>query len=228
MMYIANSALRKTLTILIPALLIPCAVIVGALAFDAKAHLFISLAVAILSLLLLIAGFEQREIGTRRTVLVSVMVALCVVGRLIPFFKPVTAIVVLCAVYLGPQAGFYTGSVAALLSNFLFGQGPWTPFQMLGWGLIGLFAGLLSKPLGKSRVLLLLYGVLAGVAFSAVMDVWSVLWASGELTFAGYTAALVAALPHTALYAVSNVAFLWIFAKPVGDKLQRIKIKYGI
>ena len=99
---------------------------------------------------------------------------------------------------------------------------------MLGWGLIGLFAGLLSKPLGKSRVLLLLYGVLAGVAFSAVMDVWSVLWASGQLTLAGYTAALVAALPHTALYAVSNVAFLWIFAKPVGDKLQRIKIKYGI
>ena len=228
MMYIANSALRKTLTVLIPALLIPCAVIVGALAFDAKAHLFISLAVAILSLLLLIAGFERREIGTRRTVLVSVMVALCVVGRLIPIFKPVTAIVVLCAVYLGPQAGFYTGSVAALLSNFLFGQGPWTPFQMLGWGLIGLFAGLLSRPLGKSRVLLVLYGVLAGVAFSAVMDVWSVLWASGALSVEGYTAALITALPHTALYAASNVVFLAVFAKPIGDKLQRIKLKYGI
>jgi energy-coupling factor transport system substrate-specific component len=156
------------------------------------------------------------------------MVALCVVGRLIPIFKPVTAIVVLCAVYLGPQAGFYTGSVAALLSNFLFGQGPWTPFQMLGWGLIGLFAGLLSRPLGKSRVLLLLYGVLAGVAFSAVMDVWSVLWASGALSVEGYTAALITALPHTALYAASNVIFLAVFAKPIGDKLQRIKIKYGI
>lgn len=228
MIYIANSRLRKVLSILIPAALIPCAVILGALIFKEKGYLFISLAVATLALLLLIAGFERREIGTRRTVLVSVMVALCVVGRLIPLFKPVTAIVVLCAIYLGPQAGFYTGAVAALLSNFLFGQGPWTPFQMLAWGLIGLFAGLMAKPLCKSRVLLLVYGALAGVAFSAVMDVWSVLWASGSLTLAEYAAAMVAALPHTALYAVSNVVFLWIFAKPVGDKLQRIKIKYGI
>ena len=213
---------------MIPALLIPCTVILGALLFDAKSYLFVSLAVAILSLLLLIAGFDQKDIGTRRTVLVSVMVALCVVGRLIPLFKPVTAIVVLSALYLGPQAGFYTGAVAALLSNFMFGQGPWTPFQMLAWGLIGLFAGLLAKPLHKNRVLLLLYGALAGVAFSAVMDVWSVLWMTEELSPAGYLSALVTALPHTALYTVSNVVFLWIFAKPFGDKLQRIKVKYGI
>ncbi len=228
MMYIASPKLRATLSILLPALLIPCAVILGALAFDAKAHLFISLAVAVLSLVLLIAGFERKEIGTRRTVLVSIMVALCVVGRLIPLFKPVTAICVLCAIYLGPQAGFYTGAVSALLSNFMFGQGPWTPFQMLAWGLIGLFAGLLSKPLHKNRLLLLLYGALAGVAFSAVMDIWSVLWATESLSANGYLAAVVTALPHTALYAASNVIFLWIFAKPIGDKMQRIKIKYGV
>jgi energy-coupling factor transport system substrate-specific component len=228
MIYITNPTLRKALSILIPALLIPCAVILGALVFDAKAHLFVSLAIAMLSLVLLAAGFERREIGTRRTVLVSIMVALCVAGRIIPVVKPVTAIVVLCAVYLGPQAGFYTGAVAAFLSNFLFGQGPWTPFQMLGWGLIGLFAGLLSMPLQKSRPLLLLYGALAGVAFSAVMDVWSVLWASGSLTASGYGAALIAALPHTALYALSNVVFLWLLAKPIGEKLHRVKIKYGI
>ena len=228
MMYIANTKLRTLLSVLLPALLIPSAVVLGALVFDAKAHLYVSLAIALLSLLLLVAGFEQKEIGTRRTVLVSVMVALCVIGRLIPVFKPVTAICVLCAIYLGPQAGFYTGAVAALLSNFLFGQGPWTPFQMLAWGLIGLFAGLLAKPLQKSRLLLLLYGALAGVAFSAIMDVWSVLWASGSLSPQGYLSAIVAALPHTALYAASNVAFLWIFAKPIGDKLLRVKIKYGI
>ena len=228
MIYIANAKLRTLLSVLLPVLLIPSAVVLGALVFDAKAHLYVSLAIALLSLLLLVAGFEQKEIGTRRTVLVSVMVALCVIGRLIPVFKPVTAICVLCAIYLGPQAGFYTGAVAALLSNFLFGQGPWTPFQMLAWGLIGLFAGLLAKPLQKSRLLLLLYGALAGVAFSAIMDVWSVLWASGSLSAQGYLSAIVAALPHTALYAASNVAFLWIFAKPLGDKLLRIKIKYGI
>ena len=227
-MFIANPKLRRVLSLLIPALLIPAVVLAGSLWPDRSAHLWISLCVAVLSLLLFVAGFEQKAIGTRRTVLVSVMIALCIVGRLIPLFKPVAALVILCAVYLGAQAGFYTGAIAALLSNFLFGQGPWTPFQMLAWGLIGLFAGLLSKPLLKSRVLLYLYGLASAVAFSAVMDVWSVLWMSGGLEPGAYTAALVAALPHTALYAVSNVAFLLICARPIGDKLARIKFKYGV
>ena len=228
MIYLANSKLRTALSITIPALLIPAVVLAGAFWADPRAYIWISVAVAALSLLRLAAGFERREIGTRRTVLVSIMAALCIVGRLIPFFKPVTALCVLTAIYLGPQAGFYTGALAALLSNFLFGQGPWTPFQMLGWGLIGLFAGLLSKPLQKSRVCLLLYGAAAALLFSSVMDVWSVIWATGALTPASYWAATLTALPHTALYAASNLLFLWLCAKPIGDKLARIKLKYGI
>lgn len=228
MIYIASPRARRVLSVLIPALLIPAVILAGALFLDSSAYLLVSVAVALLSLLLLIAGFEQKQLGTRRTVLVSVMVALCLVGRLIPFFKPVSAICVLCAVYLGPQAGFYTGALSALLSNFIFGQGPWTPFQMLAWGLIGLFAGLLSAPLQKSRALLLLYGALSGVLFSIVMDVWSVLWATGGITPAAYFAAFVTALPHTALYTASNLLFLFLCSKPIGDKLQRIKIKYGV
>ena len=167
MMFIPNERLRRVLSLLIPALLIPAVVLAGALLFDKGAYLWISLVVAVLSLVLFVAGFEQKAIGTRRTVLVSVMIALCIVGRLIPFFKPVTALIVLCAIYLGPQAGFYTGAAAALLSNFIFGQGPWTPFQMLAWGLIGLFAGLLANPLQKSRTKLLLYGLLVvGIFFA--------------------------------------------------------------
>ncbi len=228
MMYVANARARRTLSILTPAVLIPTVVIAGAFIPGKTSYLWVSLAVAVLSLLLFIAGFEKKEIGTRRSVLVSVMIALCIVGRLIPFFKPVTALVVLCAIYLGAQAGFYAGALAALLSNFIFGQGPWTPFQMLAWGLIGLFAGLLSRPLQKSRVLLLLYGALAGVAYSAVMDVWSMLWMTGSPDPSAYLAALITALPHTALYVVSNLLFLFLCAKPIGDKLQRIKIKYGV
>jgi len=226
--YLKSPRLRTLLSVLIPALLIPAVVLAGAFLPGKTSYLWVSLAVAVLSLLLFVAGFEKKEIGTRRSVLVSVMIALCIVGRLIPFFKPVTALVVLCAVYLGAQAGFYTGALSALLSNFIFGQGPWTPFQMLAWGLIGLFAGLLAKPLQKSRVLLLLYGALAGVAYSAVMDVWSMLWMTGSPAPSAYLAALITALPHTALYVASNLLFLFLCAKPIGDKLQRIKIKYGV
>ncbi|MBQ8440150.1 MAG: ECF transporter S component, partial [Clostridia bacterium] len=146
----------------------------------------------------------------------------------IPFFKPVTAITMLSAIYLGSEAGFATGAFAALLSNFYFGQGPWTPFQMLAWGLIGLIAGILSKPLQKSRVLLLICGAVSGILFSMVMDVWNLLWTYNTLDLRLYGGVLLTALPHTVLYTVSNLVFLWLMAKPFGEKLNRIKIKYGV
>ncbi len=228
MLTIKNKALRATLKFLIPFVLIPTAAVLGSVVFDEKKHIFVSFFVALLSLVLFIAGFEKKQTGTRRMVIVSVMIALSIVGRFIPFFKPVTAITVICAIYLGSEAGFLVGSLSALLSNFYFGQGPWTAFQMLAWGLIGLVAGFLAKPLQKSRAALLVYGVLSGVAFSFIMDIWSVLWYSEGFSLTLYSAALVTAIPHTVLYSVSNFIFLFFMAKPFGDKLNRIKIKYGV
>lgn len=228
MLTIGNATIRKVLRILIPFVLIPAVVILGALVFDEKRHLFISFAVAVLSVVLFIAGFERKMTGTRRMVIVAVMIALSIVGRFIPFFKPITAITVMTAIYLGGESGFLVGSFSALLSNFYFGQGPWTPFQMLAWGLIGLLAGWLANPLKSHRWLLVLYGVLAGVAFSFVMDIWAVLWHNNDFSWSLYGAAVVAALPHTVLYAVSNFVFLWSMKKPFGDKLERVKKKYGV
>ena len=99
---------------------------------------------------------------------------------------------------------------------------------MLAWGLIGLFAGLLARPLKKSRWLLLCYGLLSGVFFSLVMDVWTVLWYNGSFDAGLWLVAMGTALPHTVLYAASNFAFLWMLARPIGEKLERIHIKYGL
>ena len=228
MRVIENRKLRDILRILRPFFAIPFFAIGGIVFFGEKKHLFISLFVAVLSVLLFIAGFEKKEIGARRMVIVSVMVALGVIGRLIPFFKPITAITVITAMYLGGEAGFLVGALSALISNFYFGQGPWTPFQMLAFGLIGLFAGFISKTLRKSRPLLLIYGLLSGALYSFLMDVWNVLSYNDGFDIALYIAALITALPHTILYSVSNLVFLWFMAKPFGDKLNRIKIKYGI
>lgn len=228
MTVIKNQTLRRTLGVLLPFALIPAVVILGAIFLEEKRHLVISLGVVALSLLLFWSGFDRRELGIRRAVLLAVMVALCVLGRIIPLFKPVTAIVVITAIYLGRESGFACGALAALISNFMSSQGPWTPFQMLGWGLIGLGAGYLSRPLSKSRVALVIYGVFSGVAFSLIMDVWTVLHYNGIFSFELYLLALLESLPHTAIYAVSNVIFLFFMAKPFGDKLSRIKIKYGV
>ena len=182
----------------------------------------------VFALLLFLAGFERRELGTRRMILVSVMTALSVLGRMLPVIKPITALTVLSAMYLGPEAGFLTGALSAVLSNFIMGQGPWTPFQMLAWGLIGLFAGLLAKPLRRSRLLLYGYGLLSGAAYSMIMDIWTTVWTYGEFTLRQYGAAVVSSMPYPVVYAASNVIFLMLLAKPFGDKLARIGKKYGL
>lgn len=228
MIVIHDRRLRAVLRYGIPFALIPALVAAGAILFDERRWLIISLGVAVLSLLLFMTGFEKRNIGSRRMVLTAVMTALAVVGRFIPLVKPVAAIIIIAGVYLGAEAGFFTGSLSVLISNIWFGQGPWTPFQMLGFGLIGLIAGYLNRPLVRSRVLLILYGVIAGAAYSLVMDIWTVLWYSGGFNWKLYTAAITSAVPFTLTYALSNALFLLLLGRPMGRKLTRIRLKYGL
>lgn len=228
MLLIENKRLRQAVKTAVPFVLIPMTVLLGALVFDKKMHMYVSLVTAILSLLLFAAGYEKKPVGSRRMVITAVMTALCVAGRFIPFFKPVTAITVITAIYIGGESGFLVGAMAALLSNFYFGQGPWTPFQMFAWGITGLIAGFMAEPLKKNRVLLAVYGVIAGVFYSMIMDVWTVMWYDDGFNSGLYLTALATALPHTLMYALSNFIFLWFMAKPFGDKLERIKIKYGV
>ena len=228
MMVIKNERLRSVLKYLIPLVLIPIIIAVGAIVFKGKRYLVISLGVVLLALVLFITGFEQKKTGSRRMVIIAVMVALCVVGRFIPLFKPITAITVITAIYLGGESGFLTGALAALISNFYFGQGPWTPFQMFAWGLVGLAAGILSTPLKKSKIFLGIYGVLAGIIYSGMMDIWTVLSVNGTFSWQMYLGMFSTALPHTILYCVTNAVFLILFSGPFGRKLERIKIKYGV
>ena len=228
MIVIENSRLRSAVKIAVPFMLIPLLVVLGATVFDEQRYLIVSIGVALLSLLLFAAGYEKKPTGSRRMVIVAVMTALCIAGRFIPFFKPVTAITVITAIYLGGEAGFLVGALSALLSNFYFGQGPWTPFQMIAWGLRGLLAGFLANPIKRHKWFMLVYGVLAGIVYSLVMDIWTVIWYDGSFRSELYLTAILTALPHTIMYSVSNFIFLWFMAKPFGEKLERIKIKYGI
>lgn len=228
MIVIENERLRHALKVAIPFVFIPLLVICGAFVFEERRHLIVSTGVALLALLLFATGYEKKPSGSRRMIIVAVMTSMCIVGRFIPLFKPVTALTLITAIYLGGESGFLVGALAALLSNFYFGQGPWTPFQMLAWGMVGLIAGFAANPLKRYKWLLLAYGVLAGVFYSAVMDVWTVIWYDGTFRMELYLSAVITAVPHTVVYAVSNFIFLWFMAKPFGEKLERIKIKYGI
>ena len=212
--------------------IIPAVVAAGAWLFEDKQYAWISLCVAVMSCVPFFLHFERNETDVKRLILIAVMVALSVIGRIlfamVPGFKPVTAMVVITAMYFGGEAGFMTGALSAVISNFYFGQGPWTPFQMFSWGIIGLIAGLIASLLRRSRIALGVYGIFSGVLFSFLMDIWTVLWADGYFNFPRYFAAIASAASFTAVYAVSNVIFLLLFAKPIGKILDRIKVKYAL
>lgn len=193
-----------------------------------RKYAVISLLVALLSVMLFGLGYDRKLVGAGRGVICAVLIALSVIGRFIPVFKPVSAVTILCALYLGRECGFLCGSLSALISDLSFGLGPWTPFQMFAWGLIGYISGVLSKPLKAHRSLLLTFGALCGVLFSMIMDVWTVLWYNGSLELSLYVSAIVTALPYTAVYSLSNIIFLSLLARPFGEKLERINLKYGI
>lgn len=228
MIVIQSPRARRALRVAIPCLLMPLLAVSGGALLAERYYPLLILLCTAASLALFAAGFERRKTGARRLALVCVMTALAVVGRFIPFLKPIAAVTILTALALGGEAGFLVGALTALISNFYFGQGPWTPFQMLAFGLIGLAAGALRTRLKKSRPLLLLYGALAGAAYSWMMDVWTVLWYDGDFTMALYRAALLSALPYTVLYAASNVLFLAVFASSTIRKLDRLVMKYDL
>ncbi len=222
---------RKIIKYLITIILIPALIITGAFVFPQRSFTYISLCVIFLACVPFFLSFEKKS-STRRIVLLAVMTALSVAGRFIfaplPFFKPVTAMVVIAGMYFGSEVGFLTGALSAVISNFYFGQGAWTPFQMFSWGIIGFVAGILSNPLIKSKVVLIIYAVFAGVAYSFLMDIWTVLWMDGAFNPARFIAAVGTAFPVTLEYIVSNIVFLLILAPMFGKKIERLKTKYGI
>lgn len=212
--------------------LIPLIVILSVSLLGNRAYAFVSLLIIILSCVPFFISLEKKDTTTRYIVILAVMTALSVAGRFIfaplPFFKPVTAMVIISAMYFGSEFGFITGALSAVLSNFYFGQGPWTPFQIFSWGIIGFIAGLLSNQLIRSKIILIIYGFFAGIAYSLIMDVWTTLWADGIFNFERFMGAVISAIPITAIYAVSNIVFLLILTPFLGKKIIRIKTKYGL
>ena len=211
---------------------IPAVIVCGVVFFREKHYAFSSAAVAILSCIPLFYTFERKESKAGELIVLAVLVAISALGRFLfawlPSFKPVAAIVVIVGICLGKEAGFVVGALSAVVSNFFFGQGPWTPFQMFAWGFIGFLAGLLSGVLKKNRIFAALFGAVAGVLYSVLMDVWTVVWADGTFNLSRYFLALSTSLPVMIQYVVSNVIFLLLLSKPLGDVLERIRKKYGL
>ncbi|MDR0518614.1 MAG: ECF transporter S component [Clostridiales Family XIII bacterium] len=137
---------KTVLVAVVVILCIPAAIAVNVLAFDGRAYYVTALAIITLSMLPFAVAFEGRKPQARELVVIAVLVAITVAGRaaffMVPQFKPVVALVIISGAALGPMSGFVVGSLSGFVSNFIFGQGPWTPWQMFAFGMIGFIAGL--------------------------------------------------------------------------------------
>lgn len=228
-----KTILRTCITLGVLFILIPLTIWLGVWLLEDRKYNIISIIIALLSCVPFFVRFEKGKSGAREMIVIAVMSAFSVVGRLIfapiPAFKPVTAITIISGVALGPEAGFIVGSMTAVVSNMFYGQGPWTPFQMFVWGFIGFLAGVIFRKSKKpNRILLSIVGAFGGVLFSLLMDIWTTLSLDGEFLLSRYLVNVASSLSFMAIYAVSNIVFLIILAHPFLEKLNRIKTKYGI
>jgi len=180
--------------------------------------------------------FEDRDPQARELVVISVLAAIAVAGRgaffMLPQFKPVAAIVIIAGVCFGGEAGFLVGAVSGIVSNFFFGQGPWTPWQMFGFGIIGFIAGLLFKKgmLKKKKLSLCIYGGISTfLIYGFLLDTASIfMFSEKNITKAGAISVYISGIPFNMVHGISTIFFLFILSKPMIEKLDRIKIKYGL
>lgn len=214
---------------------IPLTILFGIYLLNDRRYYFISMMIMIQTMIPFFLVFEHRKPQAREMVLLASISAIAVAGRAaffwLPQFKPVVAVVIIAGVCLGAEAGFLTGALSFFVSNFFFGQGPWTPWQMFCGGIIGFIAGLLFKRgfLSKKRIPLCIYGFLATYfIYGGLINICSVFMFSERFAWNILLAAYISAVPFDLIHASSTAIFLFILSKPMIEKIDRIKRKYGL
>jgi len=229
---LSKRTLAATIMVL---LLIPLTLFFGIYFFAGQRYYLIALLVLFECMLPFFLVFEGRKPQTRELVVVAVLSAIAVAGRtalfMLPQFKPVLALVIISGVALGGETGFLVGAVTMLVSNMLLGQGVWTPWQMFSAGVIGWLAGVLFRKglLRRSPMALCVFGALATIVlYGGIMNLSSVLTSSIVLTPQAVLSYYITGFPMDCVHAAGTALFLWLAAEPMLEKLDRIKVKYGL
>ena len=214
--------------------LIPATLFLGSRLSGRQYYITITL-VIIEVMLPFFVSFEARKPQPRELVTIAVMAALAAASRAVfaflPSFKPITAIIMITGMAFGAEAGFLTGALGIFASNFLFSQGPWTPWQMLAYGVAGFLAGLIfhrqaswRKPLvlgifGFFYVLLLI---------GPLLDCCTIFTSLTKITWPAVGLVFAQGLVPNLLHAAATGLTLLLFSKPLLGKLRRLQVKYGM
>lgn len=214
------------------ALILPT-LILGGIFLDDRKYYFISLAVLVEVMAAFFILFEGRRPKSREIAVMAVICALAVAGRaaffMLPQFKPVAALVIIAGMTLGGGSGFIVGAVTMLVSNMLFSQGPWTPWQMFAMGLVGLIAGGLSGFLRGGKGRLCVFGALVTIVlYGGLMNLSSALIWARQPDIRVILTYFVTGFPMDCVHAAATALFLWFGAEPMCEKLDRLRVRYGL
>ena len=226
---------RTWVALALMVLIVPVILYLSVRIFHGRRYMVSSLIVVVAAMLPFFMMFEGRKPKAREIMVIAVLAAIGVAGRaaffMVPSFKPIAAIVIITGVSFGGEAGFLVGCLIMMISNIFMGHGPWTPWQMFSFGVIGFLAGILyQKGILKARKIdLCIYGFLSVfLIYGGIMNPASILMSYGYITKESLIAYYISGAPVDLVHATSTVIFLWFMSRPLLEKLERIKKKYGL
>lgn len=218
---------------------VPLAMGLALVAGFAQTALLMLLVVTVV-LALFFAGYEAGRPALRQIMPTLVLSALAAAGRIlfaaVPDFKPVSATAIIAGATLGRRNGFMVGALAALASNFFFGQGMWSPWQMYAWGMVGYLGGVLAsagvfdnRATGKPRmVALVTCGLASGALYGVIINAYGVLGFVRPFTWPGALTYVAASLPFDVIHGVATAVFLAVLYGPWTRRINRVVRKYGL
>lgn len=207
--------------------------VVSIVFFHYKAYLLVSLIMIACITIPFFVRFEWREVAGREIVLLAMLAAIAAVGRVpfagLPSVQPTSFIIIMAGLVFGAESGFLVGAVAALVSNFFLGQGPWTPWQMYAWGMMGVSAGLLRNAWWMKSIWgKCIFGFVWGYLFGWFMNMWIIVSNVEALSWEYFLGIYVSSIYFDLAHGLSNVFFLAVFSASWIKILQRVQRKYGL
>ena len=205
--------------------------------FGDRLYLIASVVLIIIAIVVFIRKYEKNKPSTKDVVLLSVMISLAVIGRLVffmvPQFKPCAAVIIITGIMLGKQAGFLSGVMTAFISDFFYGMGPWTLWQMMAFGVIGLLSAIIfnneriEKMGGYGKLILCIYGFLVTfIVYGFIMDTATVFMITDKPTVKLFLATYAGGIVFNLIHATSTFIFLYLMANPLSKKIKRVLVKY--
>lgn len=220
-------------TLLVFLVLIPVTLFLGT-RLPGRAY-YITGTLMILELMLpFFMAFEGRKPQARELVLIAVMCAIAIAARAaipIPNFKAIFAVIMLAGIAFGPESGFMVGAISAFASNFFYGQGAHTPWQMMAFGAGGMLAGFCfaKNRLQKTPSVMAAFGFFSVVLWvGPLLDVSSVFLMITKISLSSAIVVMLSGLPVNLAQGVCTALVLLLFGKPLLDRLDRVQRKYGM